>query len=99
MFSPKDLVKMMGPNTASYLEMESELGTLEPGKWADYIVLDRDYFTIPEEEIPKIKVLMTGVGGKGLHLAPEFAKEIGMDAVGPTTWKESIPAGWEPKPY
>ena len=75
------------------------VGSVEPGKWADYIILDRDYFTIPEDQIPQIKVLMTGVGGKVLHLTPEFGKEIGMDAVGPTTWKESIPAGWEPKAF
>jgi predicted amidohydrolase YtcJ len=82
-----------------YMLKEKLMGTLEPGKWADYIILDRDFFTIPEDEIPKIKVLMTSVGGKIVHLAPDYAKEIGMPAVGPTTWMEPIPAGWEPKPY
>jgi imidazolonepropionase-like amidohydrolase len=40
MFSMQDIVKLMGPNTASYLEMSDQLGTLEPGKIADMIVLD-----------------------------------------------------------
>lgn len=40
MFSPQDLVKMMGPNTASYIQMSDQLGTLEPGKLADIILLD-----------------------------------------------------------
>ena len=40
MFSMKDLVKMMGPNTASYIQMSDQLGTLEPGKLADIILLD-----------------------------------------------------------
>jgi len=40
MFSMPDLVKMMGPNTASYIQMSNELGTLEPGKLADLILLD-----------------------------------------------------------
>src|SRR5580700_3811137 len=40
MFSMPDLIKMMGPNTASYIQMSSELGTLEPGKLADLILLD-----------------------------------------------------------
>jgi imidazolonepropionase-like amidohydrolase len=31
---------MMGPNTASYIQMSNELGTLEPGKLADLILLD-----------------------------------------------------------
>jgi len=40
MFSTKDLIKMMGPNTASYIQMGDQLGTLEPGKIADLILLD-----------------------------------------------------------
>jgi len=42
MFSMRDLVKMMGPNTASYIQMSDQLGTLEPGKLADLILLDGD---------------------------------------------------------
>ena len=42
MFSMKDLVRMMGPNTASYIQMSDQLGTLEPGKLADIILLDGD---------------------------------------------------------
>ena len=33
---------MMGPNTASYIQMGDQLGTLEPGKLADIILLDGD---------------------------------------------------------
>jgi imidazolonepropionase-like amidohydrolase len=40
MFSPQDLVKLMGPNTAAFIEKSSELGTLEPGKLADIVILD-----------------------------------------------------------
>ena len=39
-FSMQDLIKLMGPNTASYIQMSSQLGTLEPGKLADLILLD-----------------------------------------------------------
>jgi imidazolonepropionase-like amidohydrolase len=39
MFSPQDIVKLMGPNTAAFLEKSSELGTLEPGKFADLVLL------------------------------------------------------------
>jgi imidazolonepropionase-like amidohydrolase len=42
MFSMQDLVKLMGPNTADYIQMGDQLGTLEPGKLADIILLDGD---------------------------------------------------------
>ena len=42
MFSTRDLIKMMGPNTASYIQMGDQLGTLESGKLADIILLDGD---------------------------------------------------------
>jgi len=42
MFSMRDLIKMMGPNSASYIQMGDQLGTLEPGKLADIILLDGD---------------------------------------------------------
>jgi imidazolonepropionase-like amidohydrolase len=40
MFSMQDIVKLMGPNTASYIEMANELGTLEVGKQADIVLVD-----------------------------------------------------------
>ena len=39
-FSMQDLVKLMGPNTASYIQMSSQLGTLEAGRLADLILVD-----------------------------------------------------------
>jgi imidazolonepropionase-like amidohydrolase len=40
MFSMQDIVKLMGPNTASYIEMSNELGTLEAGKLADIVLVE-----------------------------------------------------------
>ena len=39
-FSMQDLIKLMGPNTASYIQMGGQLGTLEAGKLADLILVD-----------------------------------------------------------
>jgi predicted amidohydrolase YtcJ len=43
---------------------EKIIGSLEAGKWADFIVTDRDLFAIPAGEIGKIGVLETWVGGR-----------------------------------
>jgi predicted amidohydrolase YtcJ len=43
------------------------LGSLAPGKYADLLVLDRDYLTIPADEILAIKPLLTMVGGKTVY--------------------------------
>lgn len=42
MFSPRDIVKLMGPNTAAFIEMTDDLGTIAPGKIADLTVVDGD---------------------------------------------------------
>jgi len=39
MFSMRDILKLMGPNTASYIEMSNDLGTIEVGKLADIVLL------------------------------------------------------------
>ncbi|HEX4998771.1 MAG TPA: amidohydrolase family protein [Terriglobia bacterium] len=46
---------------------EDDLGSIETGNHADMVVLDRDFFTIPEEEIRQIRSLLTIVGGKVVH--------------------------------
>ena len=43
---------------------EDDLGSIAPGKLADLVVMDRDYLTIPADQIKDIKPVMTFVGGK-----------------------------------
>ena len=57
---------------AEYVLREKDLGSLEVGKLADFIVIDKDYFTIPESQIKNIKTLATAIGGRLVYRSPEF---------------------------
>ncbi len=58
-------------NNALATFSEQEKGSLTPGRLADFIVLDRDYFSCPEDEIRDIRVLKTVVGGKAVWQAEQ----------------------------
>jgi predicted amidohydrolase YtcJ len=51
-------------NNARLLFLENEVGSLEPGKRADLVVLDRDVLTCPEDDIRGTRVLRTFVEGR-----------------------------------
>lgn len=38
----RDIAKVTGPNSAAYLDMSGQIGTLETGKLADIVLLDGD---------------------------------------------------------
>jgi predicted amidohydrolase YtcJ len=49
---------------AYFVFQEDNLGAIQAGKLADLVVLDRDYLTIPADQIKDIKPVMTVVGGR-----------------------------------
>jgi hypothetical protein len=75
-------LKMFTRWAAEYVLRENVLGSLEPGKWADLVIIDRDYLNTPDDELSKINVMMTAVAGKPVYTDPQFAKAEGLQAVG-----------------
>jgi len=57
-------LKMTTNWAAEYVMAEDTIGSLEVGKYADFAVLDRDFFTIPVDEILDVTVVATGLSGK-----------------------------------
>ncbi len=51
---------------------EEFIGSLEPGKYADLVVLEQDLMTAPESELFKIKVLMTMIAGEMVYKNDKF---------------------------
>lgn len=50
-----------------FLREENDLGTIEVGKLADLVVLNNDYFTVPDEGLKRIRSILTVVGGNIVH--------------------------------
>lgn len=46
---------------------EHEKGSIEPGKFADFVVLEKDIMQVDVKEVPKVKVLQTFVGGERVY--------------------------------
>lgn len=56
-------------NNARYLFLDEQVGSLQKGRLADLLVLDRDYLTVPASQIKEIKPRLTMVGGKVVYEA------------------------------
>ena len=64
----------------AYAGFEEKIkGSLEPGKLADFILLDRDLFKIEPSEIDKTEVLITVVGGKLVYQSPNWKDSARAD--------------------
>jgi predicted amidohydrolase YtcJ len=68
--SRDESIRMYTSWNAHVLKMEKDAGSLERGKLADLIVIDRDILSCPPEEIRETRVLSTWVGGREVWRAP-----------------------------
>ena len=60
-------LKMATIWASEYMMAEDTVGTLEPGKYADFAVLEKDFFTVPVEEILDMQVIATGLNGEFVY--------------------------------
>jgi predicted amidohydrolase YtcJ len=65
--SREEALKRFTRHNSWFLRMEDRIGTIEPGKLADLVVLDRDYFTVADQDLAKIRSVLTVVGGRVVH--------------------------------
>src|SRR5262249_18366687 len=81
--------------SSEYVLKENFLGSIESRKAADFTVLNKDFLTVPEDEIGRIDPVLTVMGGRVTYSQPEFAQSQGLPVVGyqgpRTRWKRGVP--------
>jgi predicted amidohydrolase YtcJ len=65
--SRQDALRLYTRENGWFLRMEQKLGSIEAGKLADLAVLSDDYFAVPDDQIRRIRSVMTVVDGKIVH--------------------------------
>jgi Amidohydrolase family len=60
----RQALRMVTINAAFFIGEEKMLGSIEPGKYADLVVLDGDYLAVPDDRLDELEPVLTIVGGK-----------------------------------
>jgi predicted amidohydrolase YtcJ len=63
----QEALRLFTRGNSWFLRMEDKIGSIEKGKLADLLVLNRDYFSVPDEAIKKIRPILTVVDGQVVH--------------------------------
>jgi predicted amidohydrolase YtcJ len=63
----EEALRLFTRGNSWFLRMEDKTGSIEPGKLADLVVLNKDYFAVPEAEIKQLRSVLTVVGGKVVY--------------------------------
>jgi predicted amidohydrolase YtcJ len=70
--SRDEALKLFTTGAAWFMNAESEVGVIAPGNLADFAVLDRDYFTVPEDQIRSISSVLTVMDGRIVFGTQEY---------------------------
>jgi predicted amidohydrolase YtcJ len=71
--SRAEALKLFTSGAAWFMNAEAELGAIAPGNLADFSVLDRDYFTVPEDQIKSVSSVLTIMDGKVVFGAQDYS--------------------------
>ncbi|WP_082933892.1 amidohydrolase [Rhizobium sp. WYCCWR10014] len=71
--SRTDALKLFTTGAAWFMNTESEMGQIAPGNLADFAILDRDYFSVPEEEIKSVSSVLTVMDGRVVYGAKDYS--------------------------
>ena len=69
-------LKMFTYRSAEFLYAESKVGSLEPGKYADFVVVENDYLSGPDSEIKNNKVIMTVQADETVYQDDAYKPEV-----------------------
>lgn len=71
--SRAEALKLFTRGAAWFMNAEHEMGMIAPGNLADFALLDRDYFTVPEDEIKSVSAVLTVMDGRVVFGAQEYS--------------------------
>jgi predicted amidohydrolase YtcJ len=71
----QEVLELYTSRNGWFLREEDQLGSIEEGKLGDLVVLDRDYFTVPDEELKQIRSVLTVVDGQIVHDSGEVGRQ------------------------
>jgi len=74
--SRAEVLRSITLNAAEQLKLDAVVGSVEVGKFADLIVLDKNFMQVPEAELARNNVVLTMVGGKVVWAKAPF---VGLD--------------------
>ena len=67
----QEAIRLYTAENGWFSKEEDKLGSIEVGKLADLVILNDDYFTVPDESLKRLRSVLTIVGGKVVHSTGE----------------------------